>query len=504
MEDRIRSRNLNFLNHNLESLQGRREQFAVELRKEKRSKNLGKKRKQTSIIANDDLLDCLPPFPSGVLQYLPTEFETLSMINKLEIISENLKENTPDKIKEYMIEKVDNLIRKNKLDLKSLYSIGFGNSLMNLLHSKSPTNIIIISMHILGCILDSNDEFKLDLYNNGLLDKVIPFVCPGDLKVLDYAIWVLANISDEKKIAVVLLKDNILIRLLKLYNDISFYINSDIVDSYGILLSNITMHYYELCREDAKLICQIILIIMKNQDFNKADFIRTLSHLCRKDSLIEIVIASKAVEYVLEIIGVPENTELVFELLGIISSGNTIQTEYIFQHNILDTCHMYVNSDSKSILKNIMIIINNIISESSAYIPLVILHDIFPCILAKLLYNSENVRVEVSYLLLTIITRAKESETFHMINLKIGIYLEQALKFNEPEFLYNCLIMSSKFLNFLSKYPDFIELVDATQILSIIGNLTAHTNEKVSELAEVILSSYIFKSDETCEVDLVT
>ncbi|OMJ71876.1 hypothetical protein SteCoe_29790 [Stentor coeruleus] len=489
MEDRIRSRNLNFLSHDFEALHDRREQFAVELRKEKRSKKICKKRDKSNIIANRDHLDCLLLFPSDILQYLPTEFEYLPMINQLKLISEALEKQIPDQIKEIMIEKVDNFVRENKLDVKSLYDVGFAQSLMSLLHSKASKNIIIISMHILGCILDSNDEYKLEIFSNGLFDKIITFVCPGDAKVLDYAIWVLANISDEKTIAVFLLKYDILKCLLKLYNDISSWINSDIVESFGMLLSNITMHYKEISKEDAKFICQIVVMVMENKEFDKSEFIRTLNHLCRNNSLIEIAIASKAIEYALEEIEIPENTEIVFELLGIISSGNSIQAEYIFQHNILDTCYNYINCDSKSILKNIMIIINNIISESTDYIPLIILHDIFPCIQAKLLYNAEKVRLEASFVLLAIMTKTKNTQTLYVINSKLHIYLQQALKFDEPEFLQNCLIISFEIFKFLYLYPDFIEL-DIRQFLLVIGDLVTHKNKDVSNLAEEILSLY--------------
>lgn len=488
MEERLRARNHKFLNHNLESLQTRREQFAVELRKEKRSKNICKKRELMHHIVNDDQLDCLPSFPGYILQYLPTDFESLPMLKQLQSISHILKSQIPDQIKEYLLEKVDNLVRKNKLELASLYNIGFANTLINILHSESNSNMIINSMHILWCIIDSNNDYIWDLNNNGLLDKVISFVCPGDVKALDYAIWLLAALAEEKRITIILLKDDIFIRLIKLYNCIGSYINSDIIDDFGILLSNITAHNYELCKEDAKLVCQIVMMVMKNKRFNKAEFIKTLCHLCRKDMFIEIVIASKAVECVFEIMGIPENTEIAFELLGIISSGNSIQTEYLFKHNILDTCYIYVNSDSGRILKNIMIIINNIASESAVYIPLIILHNIFPLILSELIHNLEEVRIEVSYLLLTIMTRTSDNETLHILNLKLATYIEQALKFKEPEFLYNCLIISSKILKFLNSYPDFTNLINTEQLQSNINNLATNTNEKVSELAETILS----------------
>ncbi|OMJ94010.1 hypothetical protein SteCoe_2928 [Stentor coeruleus] len=505
MEERLRTRNLNFLNHNLESFQTRREQFAVELRKEKRSKNICKKREKMQKIVNDDQLDCLLSFPAQVLQYLPSNFESFSMLNKLQFISQALKSQIPDQVKENLLEKIDNLVRQNKLELEILYNIGFANSLINILNCKSNSNMIISSMYILWCIINSNNEYIWDFYNDGLLDKVISFVCPGDVKVLDYAIWLLAAMSDEERIAIILLKDDILIRLIKLYNCIGSYINSDIIDDYGILLLNITAHNYEFCKEDAKLVCQIVIMIMKNKSFSKAEFIKSLYYLCRKESLIEIVIASKVMDYVYEVMGIPENTEPAFELLGIISSGNSTQIEYLYKNNILDTCYIYALTDSYRILKNIMITINNIACESAAYIPLIISHNVFPLILPKLIHNIEGVRIEASYLLSTIMTRASNDETLHIIQLNIGNYIEQAFKFKEPEFLYNCLIISIKIINLSSSYPDITKFVDIEQLISDINNLATNTNKKVSELAETLLSSNInHVPDEPFEYDFLT
>ena len=352
--------------------------------------------------------------------------------------------------------------------------------LLNLLQSTYPDYIIETSAWIISNLL-SEDSGKF-LITTPLITSLINLASSDHIKITEYALWALANISaDSSDLRNTLLHHNYLQTLIKVSE-------SDSNQHHRVLawsISNITKETEVLNTVDLQACVKIIGRVIKDSDHEAlAESLWALVNLTAVPEIVQTVMDANLVYYAVKALASDLNTirSPALKTIGNVCAATHEHTQYILNFNILDLVFKegFIQSP---IAKDTFWVLSNIAAGTPNQVKKLMTHPIFEWITVSIVHNDLLARIQVSVIFLHLLKTAKQETKQKLWAIDVCSIMALALRDQDADLLKNLLEICEEVLG------DYkLEIIEESGLLNVLEKLVRHQNTEISNKVLDILS----------------
>lgn len=460
-----------------EIISRRRQDYGVQLRREKRRVNFAKKR---GICNNINILSLRP---------LPLCFsseDSLSDIEKLVFLQSCLTER---KYLTYEVLKYLNeeMAKNGDALIAALANLGFVEVLGQYLNPGEKQEVVRECSKLVCNLASTAHEYTNRILKNGILDLVIPLISKDSTEISENCIWCISNIIGDCEEYWSFVIDKGIISIVSNFTKSLNRVPYALSISLSKLIKNICIYPHNLCDEDYIIILNCICTLLKQGSL--IDLIKAFGYLFKVDSVMGYFFDLKLQAHLMACLKLDvEAKRAGLRALGHVMASSDNYVKIIFDEGVLDAYLDAIGTQDRLCIKYSMWGLSGL---SDSYISRLISHEVFLNCIYFLLSCYEEVREEASYVLLNVSTqedwkipsKIKEIIAFQVVG--------QAVNFPEPKYLINML----KSIEGLLRDTEFCQFFEESGSPGALKRLEYHADKAIREYTEYILDAYYSEQD---------
>lgn len=480
MANIIESRLRKFQKPNLANTQYKRQEFAVQLRKKKRTEAQNTYRLQKATL--DTTIEILEgPTDSADEDLEQSYFNLPELIRSLD----QLQDLSPDDLLA-SLEFLKNILSSNDAPIKTFVKGGIIPKILPYSSVIFDRNLRYLALWILCNITAATSSYikgQITFYN--LTNVFMEAISEKDEKIIENSLWGLSNlIADDEETCKVILSMGFLDKVLGILN---FIRKKKIFRMIAWSLSNIC-HFESVL--DSQMTSTVLKICEKTLEHChptvKKMTLAVLSVLIRKDNnKVDQFLNSQVFKKTMELWYFQDFYPELVKIASGVCSGDHVQTQKILDLGILDMIYLTLDSNDEETAYNSYFILSNIAAGRLSQLRDLQKHVVFFKALNSLYCFNEKIKVEVSYLIKNFIKQANEDMKTSLITDQFMNGIIQALEFKNPEFIINLLTVFEEFIKLKGKHE-----FNNKGYNTVIENLQLHRNDTIYNACEQILESY--------------
>lgn len=478
MESKIEKRLRNFQKPNLTGTEFKRQKYAVQLRKKKRTEAQNHFRYNKASLDTTIEMD-IGPTESGeenesFLFSIPELIESLDELKNLDLI--NL---------EISLNYLKNILSSKDAPIKDFVLAGLIPKILPFTSSIYNTKIRYLAFWIFCNISSTNDTYcEEQILKYNIINLFLEAICEKNEEINENPLWGLSNLlADSEKFCSNILSKNFLSKVLELLNRTQ---NSRIYSLVAWCMNNVCHFESLLDLQMTELVLKICEKILEHPiPKTKKRILHIIGVLIRSDNeKVEVFLNSPIFQ---SSFTYWSNPLYYFELVKIsanICSGDHRQTQKMLDLGILDLMYMLIDNEDEGIAYTTYWLLSNVAAGRPKQLIFLESHVVFYKALNGLLSLNEKIKVEVSFIIRNFMKQASDELKKKLITDKFMEGIIEALKFINPEFIINLLTVFEGYISIRGKF----EFLDK-QYNCIIESLQKHRNEDVYTMCEKILES---------------
>lgn len=485
LEERVEHRKQNFMKPNNYEEEFRIE-FAVNLRKKKRLSEFQKKRKQTKLQSDVNMLD------SGVTNPIISEvYSILDSMTSEDQLEQNLialkslcqkcnvcflldhpqivtklnlftQQHFSDNVSSIVMSIWGKIFTENTLTCKKALSLIPISSILQAINIHKPKTCQK-ALVCLGNLASDCRDFRIQLINENAQAVILQLVIHcSNIDVCKVVSFFYLHISKEQNMFTLKKLDELLsgLRHLVFFED-------------GHVLSQCLIAMHNIIREDLKKI-------------------ERLTHFGVIERLISLSSNASA-----------SISESALKVIGDIAYGDICHINILIEHGLFDLLTKTICLSRSQTRKESMYVISNILASGATILEEVMKHELSSKIVQSLRENDKEILLEVSYIFKNFAVVGSWKHFEGLLNLGVLAYLKDVLRHHEVETCKNFLAFTEKLLihakenQALWVFDDFSSAgcVESVEVLQ--KHMNAAIYHKVSE----ILNYFVTNEEMNCDED---
>lgn len=510
IESRIEDHRNSFQRIDIEELRRRREDYAVELRRQKRSQHNLKRRAVNSgytplLEMEGEEVIIIQGLTPELIEAIPNlGSSSYSDTQKLLFLRDNLLPSTSSSIVLDILKVLRETLSTEKgAPIGTFINLGLGPILLRYLDLGYSPEIVEQASWTVCNLLSGAHEYVENMVSIGMIPALIKIIHPDAPNCIEHSLWGLANLAgDCQEFRNEILKEGIL------------GLMSELLKSSGtqiVLLRVIAWLMCNLCRGimnySMEIVEQMVFIIKK---------ITILTHdpSCISECLwganyvgqgdnnhIECIIRANFVTLAFKYL-TPETPDTLLtpalRTAGCVATGSNDQTQLVINLGILDRLLPLIKSSANEIRKEVYWILSNIAVGTPRQITTLISHPIMSEALKGLLETDQNIFTEVGWFFSNLSKKSHLDQILVLDELSILNYLKEGYRKQNAEFIKHMLELTVALLSAGRQLSDSKGVIANemavkfrdTGCLDVLENLQAFPNDEIHTIVIRILDEF--------------
>ena len=499
----------------------RRENFAVELRKQKRDNRTAKRRAKISVAgymlyfkAKENLT--MPEVPVALVKYKPElASDSLNPVDKLQIIKDLLLNEGDTNLKVEGLNAILELLNDEQSPLGTLVQLGFTEMFQVFIDFNIyPTNIIYPATACLANICTAPHELMTHFFSTSIVSKFLSALNLRTLTICNLALRGLANIAgDSYEFRKVLLSKGVIHEVSSFLDGLKNNIHT-VVEPVSHLLNNLCENAEDIEINDLDRMVQWIGVLTQSTNSNvKKDCLNAIMKITSVDEeRIQLILDNQLGSYAVQGLHSTEKRALLHSL-SILSNILEITEEYthkLLGLGMLDKLMPCLSHSNSRIRAKAYLLLSNLVAGTKEHINFFLNHSVSSLSVSGLLDSNLEVRKECSYMLKNLFIKGTVSQKLELV--KYGIIETLKESFDDYDaylskklldISFRLLVTGMEHSEISGEEPNqMVELFMDSGCAEEIEALTMRTeNPKVAKLATSICAEFF---DEACNSQELT
>ncbi|CAG9335802.1 unnamed protein product [Blepharisma stoltei] len=499
---RFQDRQESYMQNNIiQNYNERQEVYSISLRRSKREE-FAYKRRQTSTNENTEV----PFIITGMVVCLP----------RIVKIQEQLKENCSDGIKKKALEMFKAIIMNPEIGKEIIkYSIenGLVLDILGFVNSSFTEKLVAEAVSCLSVICYSGNEFIEYLKRNDAIAKLIGIIDYSRELATEQALYALGNISGEADYyRDILISLDFLSIVLNLIEKCQNNPQSTLLEVSLWNLGNLVRWRpipFELGKQTASIAKKFFFSPSEKVVAEALRIFLSLSN--GSDELISEIFPLNVIEDIMNYLNSPiEDIHfLAVKIIGNLATGDDGQVQKLLDLGLLGRLLNLSFIASPNTKQNIMWILGNITCGSHLQRQQVLDHTIFNFIMQGIIDPSQKVRLEASFAINHIVHNGNDEQALAVIDRGFFRYVKDALRFNDPDFLYNIIEFCQGALGAGDDRAEDLGTKNMTAVefnetgcLDVLEKLQDHNNGDIYKKVVFIITTYFGIAENVPPLDM--
>ena len=510
IESRIEDHRNSFQRIDIEELRRRREDYAVELRRQKRSQHNLKRRAVNSgytplLEMEGEEVVIIQGITPELIEAIPNlGSSSFSDTQKLLFLRDNLLPSTSSSVVLDILKVLRETLSTEKgAPIGTFINIGLGPILLRYLDLAYSPEIVEQASWTVCNLLSGAHEYVENMVSIGMIPALIKIIHPDAPNCIEHSLWGLANLAgDCQDFRNQILKEGILGLMIELLNSNGTQV---------VLLRVIAWLMCNLCRGTTnysmEIVEQMVFIIKKITTMTHdpscvAECLWGANYVGQGDnSQIECIIRANLVSLAFKYLTPETPDHLLAPALraaGCVATGSNDQTQLVINLGIIDKLLPLIKSPSNEIRKEVYWILSNIAVGTHRQINTLISHSIMSEAIKGLLETDQNVFIEAGWFFSNLSKKCDLEQILALDDINILNYLKEAYRNQNAEFIKHMLELTITLLSAGRQLSDSKGIITNemavkfrdTGCLDMLENLQHFQNEDIHKIVTRILDEF--------------